>query len=179
MKLIAAKEWNKIFNQSGEKYRIQIRAELKYLDGNENSYFSIGGDIYRLARNGRNVWECGGCIHEEIVKHFPELQFLVDMHLADEDGVPIHAYENAAFFAGQTKYQEFDSSKLAKHLRISPELAEDMLDYITNFWGEFDQITTPAMAWEGTCSDYGLQKQWADQAKVAKSMLNIVQGVSA
>ena len=71
MKLLAAKEWNKVFYADGEKYRLQVRAELIHLDGNSSPYFSIGGDIFRLARNGRKVWESGGCIHEEIVKHFP------------------------------------------------------------------------------------------------------------
>jgi predicted transglutaminase-like cysteine proteinase len=67
----------------------------------------------------------------------------------------------------------------AKHLRISPKLADDMMSYITEYWGVLDEITTPAMAWEGTCEDYELPKQWLEQAKVAKSMLNIVQAVSA
>jgi hypothetical protein len=93
--------------------------------------------------------------------------------------VPMHAYENAAYWAGQTKYQKFNEMMLAKHLRISPKLADDMMSYITEYWGVLDEITTPAMAWEGTCEDYDLPKQWLEQAKVAKSMLNIVQGVSA
>jgi len=179
MKLLAAKEWNKVFYQGGEKYRIQVKAELGIVGKNNKPYFSIGGDIYRLAKNGRKVWECGGCIHEEIVKHFPQLQVLVDIHLADDEGVPMHAYTNAAYWAGQTKYQKFDEFKLAKHLRISPKLADDMMDYIVNFWGEFDEITTPAMAWESTCKDYGLLEQWLEQAKVAKSMLNVLEEVSA
>ena len=54
-----------------------------------------------------------------------------------------------------------------------------MMSYITEYWGVLDEITTPAMAWEGTCEDYELPKQWLEQAKVAKSMLNIVQAVSA
>ena len=172
MKLLAAKAWHKVFFDNGEKYQIIIKAELVHLDGNSSPYFSIGGDIFRLARNGRKVWESGGCIHEEIIKHFPQLQPLVDVHLSDEDGVPMHAYANAGYWAGHTKYQEFDSFKLAKHLRISPKLADDMFDYITNFWGEFDGITTPEIAWEATCSDYSLPEQWKQQAKVALALLN-------
>lgn len=179
MKLLAAKEWNKVFYQGGEKYRIQVKAELGIVGKNNKSYFSIGGDIYRLAKNGRKVWECGGCIHEEIVKHFPQLQVLVDIHLADDEGVPMHAYANAAYWAGLTEYQKLDLSMLAKHLRISPKLAQEMINYITEYWGELDEITTPAMAWEGTCIDFGLVEQWADQAKVAKSMLNVLEEVSA
>jgi hypothetical protein len=170
--LLAAKEWNKVFYQGGQKYRIQVRGQLEIVGGNNFPYFSIGGDIYRLAKNGRKVWECGGCIHEEIVKHFPQLQLLVDIHLADDEGVPMHAYANAAYWAGHTKYQKFDSFKLAKHLRISPKLADDMVDYIANFWGEFDDISTPSMAWEATCSDYSLPEQWKQQAQAAKLLLS-------
>ena len=179
MKLLAAKEWNKVFYEGGQKYRIQVRAELEHLDGNKKPHFSIGGDIYRLAKNGRKVWESGGCIHEKIVKHFPQLQLLVDIHLADDEGVPMHAYENAAYWAGHSKYQKLDLPMLAKHLRVSQKLAQEMIDHITEYWGELDEITTPAMAWEGTCIDFGLVEQWVDQAKVAKSMLNVLEEVSA
>jgi hypothetical protein len=177
MSLLAAKEWNKVFLENGIKHRIKVRAQLESLG--QAPYFSITGEIQWQAKNNRWMEGAGGCIHDEILQHFPQLQLLVDMHMSDENGVPMHAYENAAYWAGHTKYQEFDLFKLAKHLRISPKLADDMLDYITNFWGELDEITTPAMAWEGTCEDYELPKQWLEQAKVAKSMLNIVQGVSA
>ena len=176
--LLAAKEWNKVFQKDGFKHRIKVRASLSSLGGQE-PHFSITGEIDRQAKNNRWVEDCGGCIHEEILLHFPHLAPLVAVHLADEDGVPMHAYENAAYWAGHTKYQKFDSFKLAKHLRISPKLADDMMDYIINFWGELDDTTTPAMAWQGTCEDYELPKQWMEQAKAAKAMLNSVQGVPA
>lgn len=177
MSLLAAKEWNKVFLENGIKHRIKVRAQLESLG--QAPYFSITGEIQWQAKNNRWMEGAGGCIHDEILQHFPQLQLLVDMHLSDENGVPMHAYENAAYWAGQTKYQKFDEMRLAKHLRISPKLADDMMSYITEYWGVLDEITTPAMAWEGTCEDYELPKQWLEQAKVAKSMLNIVQGVSA
>ena len=171
MKLLAAKEWNKMFYENGQKYRIQVRAELVYRDGNHNAYFSIGGDIFRHAKNGRKVWEAGGCIHEEIVKHFPQLQLLVDIHLADEDGVPMHAYANAAYWAGH-EGKEKDSDTLAKHLRVSKDQANEMTTYINHHYGEFDKITTPKQAWENTCKDFDLLNYWYEQAQEAKSMLN-------
>ena len=36
-------------------------------------------------RNGTWREVSGGCLHNEIVAQFPELQPLVDIHLADED----------------------------------------------------------------------------------------------
>ena len=178
MKLLAAKEWNKVFYEGGQKYRIQVRAQLEHLDGNKKPHFSIGGDIYRLAKNGRKVWESGGCIHEEIVKHFPQLQLLVDIHLADYDGVPMHAYANAAYWAGLTEYQKLDLPMLSKHLRISQKLATELVEYIDHFWNQFDGITTPEMAWKAACADHDLPDQWVQQAVLAISMLNLVQEVA-
>jgi len=117
----------------------------------------------------------GGCIHEEIIKHFPELQPLVDIHLADEDGVPMHAYSNASYFAGLTKWQALDLDRLTKHLRVSQKLALELVEYIDHFWNHFDGITTPEMAWETTCSDFDLPDYWNKQAQEAKLMLNIME----
>lgn len=169
--LLAAKEWNKVFYENNQKHRIRVTASLHSL-GDQEPYFSITGQVDRQAKNNRWMPFLSGCIHEEILSHFPHLAPLVAVHLADEDGVPMHAYANAAYWAGHTKYQEFDSFKLANHLRISPKLADDMMDYIINFWGVFDEITTPSMAWEATCSDYSLPEQWKQQAQVAKLLLS-------
>ena len=171
MKLLAAKEWNKMFYENGQKYRIQVRAELVHRDGNHNAYFSIGGDIFRHAKNGRKVWEAGGCIHKEIVKHFPQLQLLVDIHLADEEGVPMHAYANAAYWAGHTRWEK-DSDTLAKHLRVTKDQANKMTTYINYHYGEFDKITTANQAWENTCQDFDLPDGWLKQALEARAMLN-------
>jgi hypothetical protein len=173
MKLLAAKEWNKVFYENGYKHRIKVRAELVHLEGNSSPYFSITGEVDRQAKNNRWMQEKCGCIHDDIIKHFPQLQPLVDVHLSDEDGVPMHAYANAGYWAGHCKIQpEKDTEMLAKHLRISPKLADDMMDYIINFWGEFDEITTPSMAWEATCGDYSLPEQWKQQAEAALELLN-------
>lgn len=171
MKLLAAKEWNKMFYENGQKYRIQVRAELVHRDGNANAYFSITGEIIRHAKNGRKVSEFFGMIHEEIVKHFPQLQPLVDIHLSDEDGVPMHAYANAAYWAGH-EGKEKESDTLAKHLRVSKDQANEMTTYINHHYGEFDKITTPKQAWENTCKDFDLLNYWYEQAQEAKSMLN-------
>ncbi len=171
MKLLAAKEWNKVFYANGEKYRLDVRAELVHLDGNSSPYFSIGGDIFRIAKNGRRVWEAGGCIHEEIVKHFPQLEILTEIHLSDENGMPMHAYANAAYWAGH-QGSEKNTEMLAKHLRVSDEQANEMTTYINHYYGEFDKITTPKSAWENTCKDFDLPKQWAAEAETALALLN-------
>ena len=171
MKLLAAKKWNKVFYENGEKYSIEVIVELVQRDGNDNAYFSTTGEILRHAKNGRKVSDAWGCIHDDIIKHFPQLQLLVDIHLSDEEGVPMHAYANAAYWAGHDG-KEKDSDTLAKHLRVSKDQANEMTTYINHHYGEFDKITTPKQAWENTCKDFDLLNYWYEQAQEAKSLLN-------
>lgn len=172
MKLLAAKEWNKVFYENGHKHRIRVRAELVHRDENSNAYFSITGEVKHQAKNNRWVFDSSGCIHEEIVEQLPQLKLLCLIHLSDENGVPMHAYANAAYWAGHTKYKTLDIFTLAKHLRIDSKTALDMLDYIKNFYGEFDAITTPEQAWRSMCDDFGLFDQWKQEADAARAMLN-------
>lgn len=180
MRLLAAKEWNKVFyacyENNATKHRMKVRAELVHRDGNSNAYFSITGEVERRAKNNRWVCELVGCIHKEIVTHLPELQPLVLIHLADENGVPMHAYENAAYWAGQTKYQKLNLAHLARHLRVDQPIAQDMLNYIDHYWGELDAITTPAKAWKDACERFSLPFQWRQEADAARAMLNQLAG---
>jgi hypothetical protein len=84
----------------------------------------------------------------------------------------MHAYANAGYWAGQTKYKELDLVTLAKHLRVTQPIAEDMLDYIAHYWGELDTITTPEMAWKDACERFSLPFKWQQEADAARGMLN-------
>jgi hypothetical protein len=173
MKLLAAKKWNKVFYENGQKHRIKVVAELVHRDGNSNAYFSITGEVERQAKNNRWMPFLSGCIHQEILEHFPKLQLLVDIHLSDEDGVPMHAYSNASYWAGHCKIQpEKNSEVLAKHLRVTKDQANEMTTYINHHYREFDKITTPDQAWENTCKDFDLPNYWFEQARLAKALLN-------
>ena len=176
MKLLAAKEFNKVFYACYEgkavKYRMRVRAELHQLGMNQKPYFSITGEVERRAGNNRWVFESGGAIHDQIAEQMPELKPLLLVHLADENGVPMHAYENAGYWAGQTKYQGLDLQSLADHLRVTQQTAFEMIEYIYHGWGELDSIHTPAMAWQDACEHYELIEQWQQEADAARKMLN-------
>ena len=172
MKLLAAKEWNKVFHENGFKYRIKVRADLIHRDGNKKPYFSITGEVDRRAKNNRWVCELAGAIHDEIAKRMPELAPLLLVHLADDNGVPMHAFENAGYWAGQTKYKQLDLETLADHLRVTRQEAFEMIEYIYHSWGELDSITTPAMAWKDACEHYDLPAKWQQDADAARKMLN-------
>lgn len=82
----------------GSKIVAVVRHDDRY--GNGHNTFSITGTIYEY---GREV--AGGCIHEEIARHFPQLAPLIKYHLCSTDG-PLHYIENTLFHAdghGPTK----------------------------------------------------------------------------
>lgn len=48
----------------------------------------------------RWVEDSGGCIHDEVAKHFPELAHLIKWHLSSTDG-PMHYVANTVYWAEQ------------------------------------------------------------------------------
>ncbi len=102
MKSVLTKHQTKTFGpktymENGIKYR--ITANVRYDDqcGNGHNSFSITGDIDR--HNGiRWIEDAGGCIHNEIGKHFPELKPFIKWHLTSSDG-PMHYVANTMYHA--------------------------------------------------------------------------------
>jgi len=81
-----------------------ITAEVRFDDecGNGHNTFSITGTIRATSRKNYrtdNGFMAGGCLHEEIAKHFPELAPFIKWHLVSTD-YPMHYYQNTVFFAG-------------------------------------------------------------------------------
>ena len=81
-----------------EKVTVELRFDDKCKNGHES--FAITGRIYEI-RKGRTVKEPAacGCIHEEIVRVFPELASLIKWHLVSTDG-PMHYLANTLYLAG-------------------------------------------------------------------------------
>ena len=72
--------------------------EVRYDDecGNGHNTFAITGDIYAV---DKCRWISGGCLREEIEKHFPELAHLIKWHLVSSDG-PMYYIQNTVYQAG-------------------------------------------------------------------------------
>lgn len=79
----------------------KITATVRYDDrcGNGHNSFSITG--YIAGRFGREL--LGGCIHDDIAKHFPELEHLIKWHLMNVEG-PMHYIANTKYHASDTDY---------------------------------------------------------------------------
>lgn len=73
-----------------------ILATVRFDDecGNGHNTFSITGEIFRP--HARDI-DAGGCLHDEIAKHFPELAPLIKWHLCSTDG-PMHYPANTLYF---------------------------------------------------------------------------------
>ncbi len=98
------------YTERGQPY--VIIATVRYDDecGNGHNSFAITADIYGpdphpcertiKSKDGKTLWEfMGGCCHDEIVKHFPQLRELVKWHLVSSDG-PMHYIGNTVYLAG-------------------------------------------------------------------------------
>jgi len=87
------------YADGGGQYR--ITAKVRYDDqcGNGHNSFSITGDI---DRREKMRWrdDAGGCIHEEIAKHFPDLIPLIKWHGCSSDG-PMYYLVNTQFLVGE------------------------------------------------------------------------------
>lgn len=66
---------------------------LHHIKGNSAPYFSITADGYE---NGRESF--GGCCHDIIAEHLPDLKDVIALHLSDIDGAPMHAEANAWYW---------------------------------------------------------------------------------
>jgi hypothetical protein len=81
------------YTENGEAYTITATARHDDECGNGHNTFSITAEIMRGRR-----WESGGCLREEIAKHFPHLEPLIKWHLCSTDG-PMHYVANTVFHA--------------------------------------------------------------------------------
>lgn len=90
-------------------------AELELIEGNARPYFALHGEEWKSAKHRRNGWERSGLIQagamgDELVAIFPELDVVNRLHLADDEGAPMHAEANGwYFYTGESHEYERNS----------------------------------------------------------------------
>jgi hypothetical protein len=92
------KTFEKRFVEGGESKRIVATACYDDECHNGHNSFAITAEIV-----GPNGWESCGCLHEDIAKHFPELEKYICWHLVSDDS-PMHYLANAKYWAGFCGY---------------------------------------------------------------------------
>lgn len=111
--------------QIGKNTFIDVEIGLKYIEAKGYSYFYATGEKYNLNGGIKNVFDFG-CIHDEIVKYFPEFKIFVNLHGNDSYGMPEYMLSNLKF--------EIDNGKIAA-IRRTLGISEEMAKEIT-CWGE-------------------------------------------
>lgn len=105
----------KFYSERGEQFR--IIAHVRYDDecGNGHNSFSITATIDR--KDGRGVWrdDMGGCCHDEVAKHFPELAPFIKWHLTSSDG-PMHYVANTVYHAGDKDCNGLRKGEFRQHV---------------------------------------------------------------
>lgn len=130
--------------ESGTTKWVRAEGGLNYLRGNSKPYFSLTMASY----------DVHGAAHEELLKIWPELKPLADLHLSTIDGVPMLALENGLYYVqhmipgcsgyGPTATSFADNRYgkkltddectliMAKHFRISLNEARGLLVMLIN-----------------------------------------------
>lgn len=103
---------SKSINNGKETIYVTIRLDDQCKNGHQD--FSITGDIYRGTSKNDSAFSMGGCIHDEIIKYFPEFKIFIDLHLSDFNGAPMYA-------GGNGYYNLINSSNevAADYIRVS------------------------------------------------------------
>lgn len=152
----------------GEDITVTIR--LNDDCGNGHQDFSITGDIYKAnARKSDKNHLMGGCIHEEILKVFPEFQIFVNLHLCDFNGVPTYAVENGFYHLTQgfnnTKPEDKNfTSEYCEYYRISLDQFEVL------------RQSRSEVQFALNLESLGILAQWKEEAKKAIKILEELTG---
>jgi hypothetical protein len=95
---------------------IGVEAGLHYLSGNRRPYFSVTGSTGASEHLRECPGSSGGCIHDEVLKYWPELAPVVALHLSGDDGSPMYAEENgwyqlAGYYEGASEQYHAGNSQ--------------------------------------------------------------------
>lgn len=149
----------------GEKETIYVSIRLNDECKNGHQDFAIGGDVYVTGKpkTDRN-FIMGGCIHEEILKHFPEFAIFVRLHLCDYKGIPMHAIANGFYFLKQG----FNKVK-----PDSPEFATEFCEYYRVTPEQFETLKTSETkeVYAYHLAKLGVFEQWEKEASEAIKLL--------
>lgn len=99
--VIAARDWSVTLP---DRHRLDVHAELVHRAGNTAPYHAITGELLNLRKRGDNRIVAGGAIHDLIAEHVPATVPLILLHLSDDQGRPMHAAANAAYWAGMARW---------------------------------------------------------------------------
>lgn len=171
-----------------DRHRLTAEAKL-YSYMSQPPYFSVTGQLINKRYHGDRAIEASGMCHDLIAEYIPELKPVIAVHLADENGVPMHAVDQAVYFAGMSTWNggpngrpmsprdeygrikietgipdglEWAPELLIEHLRVAPQSARALRD---RAWRANDHQAE----WEAICAE--LAPIWKAHADTALAVL--------
>lgn len=96
--LFSTQKWI-CYRALGKNEKIIVRLGFDDECRNGHHTFSITGELRDTRYSGDRGYITGGCIHDRIAKHVPELSPLIKWHLCSTDG-PMHYIANTVYQAG-------------------------------------------------------------------------------
>jgi hypothetical protein len=148
-------------NRNDKSVNCIIKISLDDDCKNGHHDFSMTATFWEVGkvRNDRNMIT-GGCCHDTILKHFPELQIFADLHLSDFKGVPMYAAENG-------------------HYHLKNESKETFLSYYPEITAQDYEALSTAINSADYCLklvELGLFERWETKAKQAIELLEKMSG---
>lgn len=104
------------YTEYGEQYRIITKVSLDDDCHNNMCDWSITANIDYKNKYGKYIECIGGCCHEEIIKHCPELAKFIPLHLSNHYGAPMYPEANGTYHAKKSGMKV-----TMEYLRISEE----------------------------------------------------------
>lgn len=163
-----------------EKTIIKIRLDDDC--GNGHAHFSVTADIYEY-RNGRWVDFGGGCCHDHILSLRPDLKPIIDLHLSDQYGVPMHSFANGFYWlAGCYKdgLGENYHGGSGRDGKSPEECRRIFIEHMRITEGEADHLIAlmpeTAEILQYHCEDMGLIGRWRSDADQAIAMIEQMSG---
>lgn len=142
-----------------KKITVNIRLNDECKNGHQD--FSITGEVTERGR-----FEMGGCIHEEIEKHFPKFKIFINLHLADYEGIPVYAVENGFYHLrnGFERAEKGQKATFCEYYRVTPQQYDELnkCDNTIQYAVKLDKL--------------GILKQWKEEADKAIKFLEELTG---
>lgn len=104
----------KFFTENKEEYRITVTVSLNDDCHNNMCDWSVTADIRQKNQYGQYKEYMGGCCHNEVAKHFPELAKFIPLHCSNHYGAPMYPVDN-----GMYHVKNSDKPVAIEYLRIS------------------------------------------------------------
>lgn len=106
----------KFFTENKEEYRITVTVSLDDDCRSNMCDWSVTADVRWKNQRGQYKEYMGGCCHDEVAKHFPELAKFISLHLCNHYGAPMYPVENGIYHVRRS-----GMSVAMEYLRISEQ----------------------------------------------------------